>query len=169
LNDVSKRLLIIPLIGSIISIIGLFIPVWYSTTSYEENLWMIGIIQHFPSGGSVFDILPAELFIPGLISAILILISSIIIVINTLFLTKGKNFLASPEKLWILMGILELCVVVIYIIAMDIGFNIYTQRTDYPEHDFWAIYNIQFGIITPFIGAILFIVGAIAIKMTNKE
>ncbi len=169
MNDVNKRLLILPLIGSIISIIGLFILAWYSTTSYEENLWMVGIIQHFPSGGSVFDFLPAELFIPGFISAIVILISSIIIVINTLFLTRGKKFLANPEKLWILMGILELCVAVIYIIVMDIGFNTYTQRTDYPEYDFWAIYNIQFGIITPFIGAILSIVGAIAIKITNRE
>lgn len=169
MNEVNKKLLILPFIGSIILIIGLFIPAWYSTTSWEENLWMVGIIQHFPSGGSVIELLPTELFIPSLICTIVLIISSFIILINILFLTRQKKFLANPEKLWILMGILEICITVIYIIAMDIGFNIYTQRTDYPEHDFWVIYNIQFGIIIPFIGAILSIIGAFAIKLANRE
>lgn len=168
MTTIKKFYWILPLAGGILSIIGLFIPLWYSITAYEENLWMWGLIEHISVGG-VFDLLPAELLIPGLITAILILMSSIVIIIFALFIFRGKEIRISAEKLWIIMGLLELCAVIIYIVAMDIGWYSYTQRINYPEHDFWRIYNFQLGIITPFIGAALSIVGAIIGKLNNRE
>ena len=67
------------------------------------------------------------------------------------------------------MGFLELCVVIIYIVAMDMGWYSYTQRINYSIRDFWRIYNFQFGLITPFIGAVLSIVGAIIGKLNSRE
>ncbi len=52
---------------------------------------------------------------------------------------------------------------------MDIGWYSYSQRINYSVHDFWRIYNFQFGMITPFIGAALSIVGAIIGKLSNRE
>ena len=176
MTKIKKYYWVLPLIGGTLSIIGLFIPAWYSITAYDENLWMWGLIEHISVGG-VYDFLPAELLIPGLITAILILMSSIVIIIFALFIVRGKEIRISAEILWIIMGFLELCAVIIYIVAMDMGWYSYTQRINYSIHDFWRIYNFQFGMITPFIGAALSIVGAInelealvsKIKPVNNE
>ena len=168
MKKIKEYYWILPLSGGILSIIGLFIPVWYSITEYEENLWMWGLIEHISVGG-VFDFLPPELLIPGFITAILILIFSIVTIIFALFIVRGKKIRFSAEKLWIIIGFLELCVVIIYIVAMDIGWYSYTQRINYSVRDFWRIYNFQFGLITPFIGAVLSIVGAIIGKLNSRE
>lgn len=165
---IKKYYWVLPLLGGILSIIGLFIPAWYSITVYDENIWMWGLIERISLGG-VFNFLDAELLIPGLITAILILICSIVIIIITFFIVRGKKIQSSAEKLWIIMGFLELCAAIIYIIAMDLIFYSYTQRIHYPEHDFWRVYSFHFGMITPFIGAALSIVGAIFGKLNNRE
>ena len=168
MTTIKKKYWILPLCGGIISIIGLLIPVCYSTTAYDENLWMWGLIHHISSGG-VFDFLPPELLIPGIITAVLILIFSIVIITFALFIIKGKEVQSRAEKIWVVMGILELCVAIIYIIAMPIGWNSYAIRMNYTVNDFWGIYNFHFGMITPFIGAALTIVGGIIGKQNNRE
>ena len=164
---VKKYYWLLPLIGGILSIVGIFIPAWYSITVYDENIWMWGLIERITV--SEFDFLHAELLIPGLITAILILISSIAIIIFTLFVVRGKKAQTSAEKLWIIMGFLELCAAIIYIVVIDIIFYSYTIRINYPEHDFWRVYNFHFGMITPFIGAALSIIGAIIGKLSKRE
>jgi len=168
MTPIKKYYWLFPLTGGIISIFGLFIPVWYSITAYEEYLWIRGLIEHISVGG-VFDFLPPELLIPGLITAILILIFSIVIITFALFISRGKKLRFSTEKLWLIIGILELCILIIYIIATDIGWDSYSQRINNSVQDFWSIYNFQFGLIIPFIGAALSIIGAIIGKLSKRE
>ncbi|QEE16767.1 hypothetical protein DSAG12_02597 [Promethearchaeum syntrophicum] len=137
-------------------------------TGYDENLWMWGLIRHI-SVGDVFDFLPPELLIPGLIIAVLILIFSIIILIFAWFIGRGKEIESTAEKIWIIMGLLELSVAIIYIVAIGIGWNSYTLRINYPVHNFWRIYNFHVGMITPFIGAVLSIVGGLIGKKNNRK
>lgn len=158
---------IFPLLAGIISLIGLIIPAWYSKTSFKENLWIVGIIEHIFWDGSIFEILPPELFMPSLITTIFVSISSIMIIGISVLFIKGKKFLVKAEILWLIMGIIQLCALIIYINAMVTGFYNYTQRTDYSIHNFWAIYNFNFGLIFPFVGSILSIVGAIIYKMSS--
>jgi len=167
LKKIKKFYWFLPLIGGILSIVGIFIPAWYSITVYDENIWMWGLIERITV--SEFDFLHAELLIPGLITTILILISSIAIIISTLFVVREKKAQTSAEKLWIIMGVLELCAAIIYIVAIDIIFYSFTQSIGYPEHDFWRVYNFHFGMITPFIGAALSIVGAIIGVLNKRE
>lgn len=157
---------ILPLVGGIFSLIGLIIPAWYSKTSYKENLWIVGIIEHIFWDGNIFQILPPEMFIPSLITTIFIILSSVLIIGNSILLIKGKKFLIKAEIFWILMGIVELCIMIIYINAMVSGFYNYTQRTDYDVNNFWAIYNFNFGLVIPYIGSILTIGGAIIYKVS---
>ena len=168
MTTIKKKYWILPLSGGILSIIGLFIPVWYNITAFDENLWMWGLIRHISAGG-VFGFLPPELLIPGLITAVLILIFSTVILIFALFIVRGKEIQSTAEKIWIIMGFLELCAAIIYIVAMVIGWNSYTLRINYSVHNFWRIYSFHFGMITPFIGAALSIVGAIIGKRNNRE
>lgn len=167
MTKIKKYYWFLPLIGGILSIVGIFIPAWYSITVYDENIWMWGLIERITV--SEFDFLYAELLIPGLITAILILISSIAIIISSLFVVRGKKAQTSAEKLWIIMGVLELCAAIIYIVAIDIIFYSFAQSIGYPENDFWKVYNFHFGMITPFIGALLSIVGAIIGVLNKRE
>ncbi|QEE16774.1 hypothetical protein DSAG12_02604 [Promethearchaeum syntrophicum] len=168
MTTLKKKNWILPLSGGILSIIGLFIPVWYSTTGFKENLWMWGLIEHI-TVGNVFDFLPPELLIPGLIIAVLILLFSIVIITSTLFSIRRKEIQNIAQKLWIIMGILELCAAIIYIVAMVIGWNAYTIRINYNVHDFLRIYNFHIGMVTPFIGAALSIVGTFLGKRYKRE
>jgi len=167
LKKIKKYYWLLPLIGGILSIIGIFIPAWYSITVYDENIWLWGLIERITV--SEFDFLHAELLTPGLITAILILISSIAITISTLFVVRGKIAQRSAEKVWIIAGVFELCTAIIYIVAIEIIFYSFTQSIGYPENDFWRVYNFHFGMITPFIGATLSIVGAIMGVLNKKE
>ncbi len=127
---------------------------------------MWGLIERITVGE--FDFLHAELLIPGLITTILILSSSIAIIISTLFVVREKKAQLSAEILWIIAGVFELCTAIIYIVAIEIIFYTFTQSISYPEHDFWRVYNFHFGMITPFIGAALSIVGAIIGILTKR-
>ncbi len=166
MTKIKKYYWLLPLIGGIISIIGIFIPTWYSITVYSENIWMWGLIERITVGE--FDFLHAELLIPGLITTVLILMSSIAIIIFTWFMFKGKKIHTNAAKLLIITGFFELCIVIIYIVAITTIFYSYTQSIGYPEHDFWRVYNFHFGMIAPFIGAALSIVGGI-IGVLNKR
>ncbi|WP_371806099.1 hypothetical protein [Candidatus Lokiarchaeum ossiferum] len=163
---------VLPLNGGILSIIGLFIPVWYSSTGFRENLWMWGMIHHI-TGGDVFEILPSELFIPGLIAAILILLSSIVVIIFALLVATGKAIQGKAEKIWKIVGLFEIGIAAFYVIAMLIGWNLFALRINYAVHNFWRIYNVHIGMFTPFIGAALSISGGVVgkrkIKDTNKK
>ena len=104
---------------------------------------------------------------PSLITTIFVSISSIMIIGISVLFIKGKKFLVKAEILWLLIGIIQLCALIIYINVMVTGFYNYAQRTDYSIHNFWTIYNFNFGLIFPFIGSILSIVGAIIYKMSS--
>ena len=167
MTKIKKYYWFLPLIGGILSIIGIFIPTWYSITVYDENIWMWGLIERITVGE--FDFLHAELLIPGLITTVLILMSSIAIIIFTWFMFKSKKIQTSAAKLLIITSFFELCTVIIYIVAIAIIFYSYTQSIGYPEHDFWRVYNFHFGMITPFIGAALSIVGGIIGVLNKRE
>ncbi len=95
--EIGKYYWLLPLCGGILSIIGFLIPVWYSSTAWDENLWIWGLIEHISPSGSEFTLSPKELFIPSLITAILILLSSSTIVIKTIFMVRGKTILGLPS------------------------------------------------------------------------
>jgi hypothetical protein len=169
LREIKRFYWIFPLCGGIISIIGFFIPAWYSTTEWDENLWIWGLIEHILPSSSEFTLLPKELFIPSLITGILILFSSNMILVKTFYVARGKTIFGPTERIWIIMAILEICAAIFYIIAMQIGWHFYTQRINYGEQRFWIIYDFNIGIIFPFLGSVLIIIGVIMGKFINRE
>jgi len=152
------RLCILPLVGGILTLLGLNVPAWYSITSWEENLWITGKIEHIFGSESIFDILPNEMFIPSIITTIVISFCSAVIIISVFLSIMGKKYKIKPENLWLMMGIIEVCAMLIYIYALSIGFY------NYATINFWTVYDYNFGIIIPFISGSLAILGAI----TNK-
>ncbi len=162
MSNVNKFYWILPIIGGVISIIGIFIPVWYSPPPWTEYVWIIGYIHHV-TGGNVIAKAPTEMFIPSIIPTILISISSLIVIVSTIVKLIGKNFLRNPENLWIIMAVLELCAIIGYIFGIQYGFYLHT------DINFWTIYQVQFGLFIPFIGAGLIIIGTVLGKSIKRD
>lgn len=156
---------ILPLFGGILTLIGLFVPSWYSITSFEENVWMVGIIEHILGSESIFDFMPIDFILPNIVSTIIISIISVILIISTYFYLKEKEFRIKFRWIWLMMGVLEIITMLSYIYLFDITFSDYLVRTNYPITSFWNIYNFNFGLIIPFIGGSLAILGV----FTNKK
>ncbi|MFW9971022.1 MAG: hypothetical protein ACFFDF_12580 [Candidatus Odinarchaeota archaeon] len=151
---INKYYWLIPLIGGVLSLIGLLIPTWYSPPVWVEYWWLIGLIHHI-TGGNVIAMAPLEISIPSLIAAILIVLCSILIILNSLLKSREKTLTKNTENLWISMAIIEIAAVIFYIIGIQVGYFLHTDRT------FWDIYQIRFGTIIPFISAGLTLTGAI--------
>ncbi len=154
MSEIKKFILLFPLIGGVLSLFGLLIPTWYSPPVWIEYWWLIGLIHHV-TGGDVIAFGPLETSIPSFIAFVLIIVSSVIIILNSLFKFRGKTLWGKTEKLWIQMAILEISAAIFYVISIQIGFFINTNIL------FWDIYLIQLGLIIPFIGAGLTLLGAI--------
>lgn len=154
MSETRNFIWLIPLIGGVLSLFGLLIPTWYSPPIWVEYWWLIGLIHHV-TGGDVIEFGPLEISLPSLIAFVLISLSSVIIILNSLFKFRGKTLWANSEKLWIYMAIIEIGATMFYIISVQIGFFIHTSLV------FWDIYRIQFGLIVPFIGAGLTLIGVI--------
>jgi hypothetical protein len=162
LSEIKKHYWLLPLTGGILSIIGFLFPAWYSPPIWVEYIWIIGIIYHV-NGGDVLDILPYEMFIPSLIAAIAISLSSIIIIIFAFYTFRSKKISINVENLWLIMVIIETAISIFYIIGIQIGFFLHANQ------NFWDIYQIQFGLITPFIGASLTLIGTIIGKRLKRD
>jgi hypothetical protein len=162
LTEIKKLYWLIPLIGGILSLIGLVIPVWYSPPAWIENVWITGIIHHV-TGGNVLDTQPPEMFIPSFIAAVLIYLCSVMIILNALFKFRSKTFLGSTERIWTILAIIEVSAAIFYIIGIQIGF--YIQTSIY----FGEIYEVRFGVIAPFISASLTLVGAFIGKKSDSD
>ncbi|MFW9952117.1 MAG: hypothetical protein ACFFKA_18505 [Candidatus Thorarchaeota archaeon] len=154
MSEIKKKYWLIPLIGGLFSLIGFLIPAWYSPPIWVEYIWIIGIIHHV-TGGNVLARAPLEMFIPSIITTVLISICSFFIILNALFKSRNKSLLIKAKNSWIILAILEIISMIYYTIGIQFGFF---QNTGL---NFWDFYEIQFGLIIPFIGAGLTLIGAI--------
>jgi len=151
---------ILPLIGSVFTLIGLLIPAWVSITSFGENVWMVGIVEHIFTYESSFSLMPIEFILPNIISTIIIGSLSLFTIGTLVYYLKGKNFKIKYELFWLLVGCAKILTMVIYIISFDISFSNYLVETNYFITNFWEIYTYSFGLIVPFISSSLLILGA---------
>jgi len=178
-----RKLWILPFLCGIITIIALLTPTalfLYSSAygNYTEIQWMWGLLfydlKDFMSdiylSGFDFIIYAPGNFIPGVIISIVMLSSAIILIISSNSLRKPSRQFTSIKKFWILSGILQITSGIIYIIAMEIGFNIYKLITIGHFVSFWENRIPSFGIIAPIIcGALCIIVVIIGYTLSKRE
>ncbi|MFX0104554.1 MAG: zinc ribbon domain-containing protein [Candidatus Hodarchaeota archaeon] len=163
-----------PLIGGIIALIGLFTPTAYLTIGdvdfrFNEFDWMWGLFYYEAYDYVFYDFFAAwdfmiyspEQLILGILIAILILLNGIFIIITSERHRKGKRDFAEIKNNWIVMASLSIALAIIYIVGIEIGFYFYKLRTIGVPVSFWEYRIPHFGIISPFIGGILTIIGVI--------
>jgi len=169
-----KNIWILPFLGSLISIIGLFTPTAFSyfLNQYHEltqYFWMWGLIygryyffENFNTKRlGTIPIFYPEIFVPGLIATILILSSAVSCIKTALRFRKGQCYFSKVKKSWLITGILYIISVIIYAVGMQIGFPVFQQRFGGSQLSFWLNFAPSFGIIAPFISGLLVIVGVI--------
>jgi len=169
-----KNIWILPFLGSLISIIGLYTPTassYFSNESYEfaRAFWMWGFFyaryyffEYFKTetfrGLTIFS---PEIFVPGLIATIFILTSASSCINTALRFRKGERLFSEIKKSWIITGILYIISPMVYVVGMQIGFSLNQQRIGGSPLNFWQENGPNFGIIAPFISGLLVIVGVI--------
>ncbi len=169
-----KNIWILPFLGSLISIIGLFTPTAFSYILNEEYeltqyFWMWGFFyaryyffEYFKNETFLgFTIFAPEIFVPGLIATIFILASANSCIKTARRFRKGECHFSEIKKSWIITGILYIIAPIIYVVGMQIGFSLYQQRIEGSPLNFWQKFVPNFSIIAPFISGFLVLVGVV--------
>jgi len=169
-----KNIWILPFLGGLLSLITLIIPTassYFSNEEYEftQYFWVWGffygryyIFERFDiETFLVVLIFSPEIFIPGLIATIFILVSANSCIKTALRFRKGERHFSEIKKSWIITGILYIIAPIIYVVGMQIGFSLYQQRIGGSPLNFWQNYVPNFSIIAPFISGLLVQVGVV--------
>jgi hypothetical protein len=169
-----KNIWILPFLGGLFSLITLIFPTASSSFSNDEyeftlNFWIWCFFYAryyiFPTVDTEiffgFTIFTPEIFIPGLIATIFIIVSARSCVKTALHFRKGERHFSEIKKSWIITGIFYIITPLVYIVGMQIGYSLIQQRIGGSELNFWQENVPTFGIIAPFISGLLVIVGVI--------
>jgi len=169
-----KNIWILPFLGGLLSLIALIIPTassYFLNEEYEltRYFWLWGlfygrlyIFERFDTeifiGVSIF--IP-EIFIPALLATILIFVSARSCIKTALRFRKGERHFSEIKKSWLITGILYIISPIIYVVGMQIGFNLNQQRSGGSLLNFWQNHVPNFGIIAPLISGLLVLIGVI--------
>lgn len=169
----------IPLLGVIITIVGILAPTTYRNSwGVEEMIWMWGLVYSYRPGYYQylqFFTSAYEMFIPSLIC-----FGILVIILITLLRTsiKEKRLPGTSGVTIATLGILLIGLIIGYYISMYVGYIFYFQRA-FPAE--WAIYQSagvvinfwwndipHFGTIGPILGGICAIIGGVISKYSDK-
>ncbi|MFX1566956.1 MAG: hypothetical protein ACFFCV_01155 [Promethearchaeota archaeon] len=162
MSKIKKLNCLLPIVGGIISLLVFMFPVWYSPSPWIEYIWINGRIRHV-TAGDVLDWLPNEMFIPSIITTILIALSSALFIISAILDYRGRKVFIKNEHLWIILALLELSTLIGYILGIQNGFYSHTNM------NFWSTYEIQAGLYLPFIGVGISVLGAVLGKILKRD
>ncbi|MFX1314319.1 MAG: hypothetical protein ACFE9T_00515 [Promethearchaeota archaeon] len=137
--NIKNFIWIFPVLGGILTIIALFFPAaYFEITNYP--VWMVGYNDETGWLKSVADLAL------GIIIVLIIFGASIILVYTGIKSFKGE----AATKLWSILASVIIILSVIWIVAIE-GNEAFS----------WRVFNPGFGIIAPFIGACIVLVGTI--------
>jgi len=176
LGEIKDYVWPLPSIGGIISIIAILFPAAYCfNASRHLELWMWNLINwsgdwHFGGGffyySGAFIHLNFNFFslINGLVfSCIIILISSLIIFYANQ-VRKRKVNPSKAIKLWFLFAIIMITSVIGWILVQEFIIQQSSTYNDMP-FSFWTHFTPGFGVIGPFIAALLILINILLAKI----
>ncbi len=167
MGDNTEHIWILPLIGGIVALIGLLTPAASVSILYNSvQVWMWGLfsIRQFDylQLGYItttrFTQSPVELIIS--ISATLLVFSGALGLVSS---ANSSRKTGITGKKWITPSILLIVGALVWIIGIEISTQIDVGMS------FWEYINPGFGVIGPFLGAILSLIGYAAAKMSPKR
>ncbi|MHA2037865.1 MAG: hypothetical protein ACW972_01490 [Promethearchaeota archaeon] len=170
MKEIKKSVWGLPLIGGIITLIALLTPaayVIYRSPSFTNDffLWMCSLFfsHRFEMGIYTtrieFDIQLISL-IPSIICSLIIAILSMVTIITANKYRKGT---IDINVSWVVSAVVIIFTTIIWMVMMEIS-----RRVLY-GHGFWGLFSPGFGVIVPFLGAGLEIVGYILLKKSLRN
>ncbi len=165
----------IPLIGGIIAIIAVLTPVASFDTmgvSWYWWMWTLSVMGISGMGSEALFITEVDIMIPSLITTV-IMILNIISLLSLAIKTKTrkldtKNF----ESTSIIIGILLIGITIYYLVTIDSAFydGLIIEGTSFPMgYHFWEVFSPSFGVIGPFLSAVLTFIGAGVFRYYSKR
>ncbi|MFX1468623.1 MAG: zinc ribbon domain-containing protein, partial [Promethearchaeota archaeon] len=159
----------VSLIGGILALIAFFTPA-VSIEAYDGSiyLWIWGLISYeiyneyyeiYDSDTTFID--NPDVLIPSIVCSIFLVLCILILIGTSLnYRSRIKEGIGNPNP-WLVSSLLIIAFTIAWIIAMDISWEVYP--------DFWDYFDPNFGVIGPFLGSGLAIVGFIAAKVSQKQ
>ena len=163
--EIKKYIWLFAFMGGLIALIALLTPAAcfnYRSPSFDSDfyLWMFNLFfsHRFEAGIHTttikFDTHMISL-IPSITCSLLIIIFNITAIVTANKYRKGTF---DPKFSWLVLAILTIIATIIWMIMMEISGKVLYG------HEFWGLLYPCFGVIGPFIGAGLEIVGFILMK-----
>lgn len=165
----------IPLIGGILAIIAVLTPVaYFGEMGVSWNWWMWNLIVLGVGGYGSESIFISEMdfVIPSLITTGIMILSIISLLSLAAKARARKLDVKNFESVSILIGALIIGITIYYLIAMDSAFydGLVIEGVPFPAgYHFWQLFSPSFGVIGPFLTAILAFVGAGAFRYYSKR
>ena len=164
-KEAKDYIWIIPLIAACLVLIAIFTPTAsFSSGGVSWNWWMwdltvLGVIGY--ESVSVF-VSEMDFIIPSIITTIAVLLSAFNLFILSNTTRKRKLNTKDFVLMSIISAVLSIGIMIYYAIAMGIAFydGVTIESSTFPAgYHFWLEFRPSFGIILPFISAILSFVG----------
>lgn len=177
---VMKYFFAFPYLGGILVVASFFFPVasffnpnWFGDSSY--SIWMWGLLGtviwkfhgtwYWDTEYSIIPYIP--MFIFGLICCLLIIFFAVKTVLAARKIGDEEKFL-DDIKFVKYSGVI-IAITIIWMILVEIIYNIYGFIDYPPVFSFWGQFNMQFGVIGIFLGASLPIIGFVLTKIFYKR
>ncbi len=166
MGDNTEHIWILPLIGGIVALIGLLTPAASVSIIFNSmQVWMWGLFSIRQFDYVQLGYITTTRFTQNPVELIISISATLLVFSGALGLISSANSSRKTDitgKKWIKPSILLIIGALIWII----GFEIYTQIET--GISFWEYINPGFGVIGPFLGAVLSLIGYAAAKMSPK-
>ncbi|MFX0023894.1 MAG: hypothetical protein ACFE9S_16325 [Candidatus Hermodarchaeota archaeon] len=168
MSYIKKKLWLLPMIGSILTLISLFTPI--TTLSYSGSFsiqWMFQLglriepaIEFLLWRGVTLEEIP--LLFLSITLSLINFASSILLIFLTLKYKRNSISYLKLKKQCLLFGILIIISTLTWIVVMEV-FYIISWGVSH-----WQFYSPNFGVIGPFIGSALIIGGFFLLKKEDE-
>lgn len=164
-KETGEFVWIFPLIAGICAIIAILTPTAsYSSLGISWSWWMwnLSLMTYIGYPPVIFFLTELDFIIPSIITTIAILLSAVNLFVLSVTTRKRKL----DTKNFILMSttsaVLSICIMIYYAFAMAFAFSdgFFVEGILFPPgYHFWFEFGPSFGIILPYISAILLFIG----------
>jgi len=174
-KETSDYIWVIPLVAGLLVVLAIITPTaYFNTMGVFWNWWMwdfttMGVVGFESISLFISD---GDIIIVSIITTCAMLLS----VVNLLILsstTRKRNLNTKDfELMSIISAVLSICIMLYYMIAMDIAFydGLTIEDTTFSAgYHFWDLFNPSFGIILPFISATLSFFGVGVFRYYSKR
>lgn len=171
LNFFKRNPWFLPIIGGLVALISLFTPTTYDKTGTELILiWMnqVAVRKSLFTDSFSIELLRSIIWLNTLsiLCAVIIFSTTSILVTTTYFYWKISKSYQKLRWIWLIIAILIVIATLTWIVMMEIAY------LDSPQNH-WEWYSPHFGVIGPFIGAGLIVIGTFfvrdAVEIKDKE